>query len=267
MTDARCPDRWLTDRRIQRLTPAGFRLFFNALMWSVSNKTDGILEPDDLPMIPGYSPGLEDELATATPALWTWRNEAWFIAEFIDTQTTRAEHEALASARKSKRESQARWRAKQAVDATETSCVEATETVTTQDRTGQDVVTANAVTTSPEGEVINFPSSKASVVTDGGTSPARARNRGTRLPEGWEPAEEVIRAMHAECPGVDLRGEHRAFTDYWRDQTGARATRIDWVGTWRNWMRKAAKEIPRRNGRSIDTAANTRAWLAGGSEP
>jgi hypothetical protein len=105
MTDARIPDRWLTDRRILRLSDAGHRLFVNALVWSVSNKTDGVLEPDDLPIIPHYRAGLEDKLVDA--GLWLNHRSGWLIADFIETQTTKAEHEVLAYARFKSRERQA----------------------------------------------------------------------------------------------------------------------------------------------------------------
>jgi hypothetical protein len=234
----------LTDRRIQRLTPGGFRLFFNALMWAVANKTDGVLEPDDLVMVPGYIPGLEDELATTTPALWTWRDETWFITEFIDTQTTRAEHEALASARKSKRESQARWRAKQTVDATETSHVEPT----TQDRTG--VVTASAVTTSNHSKKTpgNQPSSPGKSSRKSGTSPARAKaERATRLPEDWQPTRDVIERMKAQYPTINLRGEFQNFQNH---HIGKGTKWVDWNRAWWNWIAEAARRQGTAHGRN-----------------
>jgi hypothetical protein len=64
--------------------------------------------------------------------------------------------------------------------------------------------------------------------------------RGTRLDPSWIPPQDVIDAMRVECPTVDLQAEHRRFIDYWTDQTGAKATKMSWVGTWRNWIRKEA---------------------------
>ncbi|MGW5387163.1 hypothetical protein [Nocardia sp. NPDC003963] len=71
---------------------------------------------------------------------------------------------------------------------------------------------------------------------------APARDRGHRLPENWEPPADVIRQMRDECPNVDLRAEHLKFTDHWNDQPGAKGRKVDWVGTWRNWMRREAKD-------------------------
>jgi hypothetical protein len=84
--------------------------------------------------------------------------------------------------------------------------------------------------------------------------------RGTRLPDDWEPDRAVIEQMRAECPHVDLRAEHRKFGDYWRDQPGARGRKVDWIGTWRNWIRKAAERAaPTRQSSSV--AENVTGWL------
>jgi hypothetical protein len=45
VTDARFPDRWLSDKRIQRLSDGHFRSFITSLVWSVTNRTDGVTEP------------------------------------------------------------------------------------------------------------------------------------------------------------------------------------------------------------------------------
>ena len=81
---------------------------------------------------------------------------------------------------------------------------------------------------------------------------AQANNsRGTRLPEHWLPPQEVITQMQDECPNVNQEMEFRKFCDYWRDQPGAKGRKVNWVGTYRNWIRKAASDYPRdypRNG-------------------
>ncbi|GJF17732.1 hypothetical protein NGTWS0302_16940 [Mycolicibacterium cyprinidarum] len=69
-----------------------------------------------------------------------------------------------------------------------------------------------------------------------------ARTRGARLDPEWIPPQNVIDQMRDECPTVDLQAEHRKFVDYWTDQTGSRAAKRSWVGTWRNWIRKAAEQ-------------------------
>lgn len=85
-----------------------------------------------------------------------------------------------------------------------------------------------------------------------GGEKARAA-RGTRLNPHWIPPQDVIDAMRAECPGVELEAEHRKFVDYWTDKTGSAATKRSWDGTWRNWIRRAAENgRPRTNASTTD---------------
>ena len=51
MTDARLPEPWLSDRRLSRLSDAHYRSYIQALLFSVSNRTDGVIEPDDQPAV------------------------------------------------------------------------------------------------------------------------------------------------------------------------------------------------------------------------
>lgn len=50
---------------------------------------------------------------------------------------------------------------------------------------------------------------------------ASRAERGTRLPDGWQPTRELIEAMRHECPEVNQRHEFRKFVDYWRGVPGA----------------------------------------------
>lgn len=50
---------------------------------------------------------------------------------------------------------------------------------------------------------------------------------------------EMVEWARTETPGIDGRYETAKFVDYWRGKTGQAATKLDWPGTWRNWMRKA----------------------------
>jgi hypothetical protein len=108
MTDARYPEAWLNDRRILRLSDAAHRLFVVANAWSVSNRTDGELHVDDLPLLPGVDTSRADELAKAD--LWEKIGDRWLIADFVNHQTTRAQLEGLDHKRLMDRERQARHR-------------------------------------------------------------------------------------------------------------------------------------------------------------
>lgn len=70
---------------------------------------------------------------------------------------------------------------------------------------------------------------------------ADARKRGTRLPDDFTVTPEMVAWARENTPGVNGSYETAKFVDYWRAKAGRDATKTDWVGTWRNWMRKASE--------------------------
>lgn len=73
----------------------------------------------------------------------------------------------------------------------------------------------------------------------GGTS---KRQRGTRLPAGWVlPKSWGDWALeHFEVTTDAIRTEAATFRDYWQSRPGAQACKLDWLATWRNWVRSSA---------------------------
>ncbi len=143
MTDARFPDRWLSDRRIMRLTAEHFRSFMTSLAWSVTNRTDGFIHPDDLGLIPHFSAGAPKAFVAA--GLWSPLDKGWVITEFQMTQTTREQLAQLDAARVKEREKKARQRAAKAAASTSTDepvprdvPQDVPQEYTGQDRQGQD---------------------------------------------------------------------------------------------------------------------------------
>jgi hypothetical protein len=53
------------------------------------------------------------------------------------------------------------------------------------------------------------------------------------------PSPGLIAQMRSECPAIDVKAEHLKFVDYWCSKSGKDATKVDWVRTWRNWIRNA----------------------------
>jgi hypothetical protein len=77
--------------------------------------------------------------------------------------------------------------------------------------------------------------------------PAIDRKQGTRLPGDFQPTPEMVTWFREHCPHVDGRREHEQFGDYWRAKPGKDGRKLDWVATWRNWMRTAEdRAAPRR---------------------
>lgn len=84
----------------------------------------------------------------------------------------------------------------------------------------------------------NTPTSFHSVgVPKGAPEPAK---RGTRLPADWSPnmADPVVASADAALVSAELA----KFRDYWASQPGAKGVKLDWQGTFRNWLRRAIED-------------------------
>jgi hypothetical protein len=111
MTDARLPERWLNDRRFLRLSDAAHRLYVHTLMWSVANRSDGVVYDDDLALMPSVDIARVGELDKAE--LWQRDGDRWLILDFPMTQTSRDDLVVLENNRRREREKKARQRAEQ----------------------------------------------------------------------------------------------------------------------------------------------------------
>lgn len=81
-------------------------------------------------------------------------------------------------------------------------------------------------------------------VSAGADTPASPRqNRGTRLPDDWQPEPELVTWTRAEAPAVDVARTLAQFRDYWRAQPGQKGVKTDWPATWRNWIRREAATV------------------------
>lgn len=72
--------------------------------------------------------------------------------------------------------------------------------------------------------------------------------RGTRLPADFAPTDEMRNWVREHCPDVRLP-EHDRFCDHFRGASGQRGVKLDWVATWRNWMRTAQERLDERKAR------------------
>lgn len=86
----------------------------------------------------------------------------------------------------------------------------------------------------------------------------RDRKLGTRLPDDFMPSPEMVEWFRENCPRVDGRTEHAKFCDYWLAKPGKDGRKLDWVATWRNWMRNAEERYtPRPSGRPSEPTSTT----------
>ncbi|WP_447779104.1 helix-turn-helix domain-containing protein [Aeromonas veronii] len=72
-----------------------------------------------------------------------------------------------------------------------------------------------------------------------------APRRGTRLPNDWFlPADwGKWASQETGWPRERILLEAATFADYWQSLPGAKATKLDWEKTWRNWVRRAASSF------------------------
>lgn len=76
------------------------------------------------------------------------------------------------------------------------------------------------------------------------------RKRGARIPDDFAVNPDMVAWAKANAPNVDGRRETEKFINHWRAKTGAQATKLDWVLTWRNWLLTAQQDAERYRGRA-----------------
>ena len=97
-------------------------------------------------------------------------------------------------------------------------------------------------------------SSIAPISTTPTTSmPPRDRKLGTRLPDDFTLTPDMRSWSAKNSPHVNQDREFERFCDYWRAKPGKDGRKLDWVSTWRNWMRTAEdRQGPRDRVPAID---------------
>lgn len=65
--------------------------------------------------------------------------------------------------------------------------------------------------------------------------------KGTRIPKEWVLSQEYIEAAYQIrlMPHAELRNIADEFKDYWISVPGSKGVKLDWLATWRNWVRRS----------------------------
>jgi len=66
--------------------------------------------------------------------------------------------------------------------------------------------------------------------------------RGTRLPENWEPDDEVKKELAARYPNLNLRLVLEEFKNYWLSVPGQKGRKVDWIRTFRNRVSEVSQQ-------------------------
>ena len=73
----------------------------------------------------------------------------------------------------------------------------------------------------------------------------RAPN-GSRLPIDWVLPDDWAAWASQTRKDLDPHETSRRFADYWHGVAGAKARKVDWLATWRNWVRAEKTQLPRQ---------------------
>lgn len=84
----------------------------------------------------------------------------------------------------------------------------------------------------------------ASTKHEGARAKRTPTKRGTRIPEPFMLTREMREWAAEEVPGVDADRSTRMFVDYWRGVPGVKGTKLDWLATWKNWLRRDHERLP-----------------------
>jgi len=92
----------------------------------------------------------------------------------------------------------------------------------------------NAFSPLPEN---NNPAPKNDCAADKKSKRAEKAKRGQRLPDDWQPSNELLEWAKQQRPDLDTLTEIDNFCDYWHAESGARASKLDWNAAFRRWIR------------------------------
>jgi hypothetical protein len=70
---------------------------------------------------------------------------------------------------------------------------------------------------------------------------SKRQNRGTRIATDWTPSDAERSFAKAEgFSDWEIQREVQKFRDYWTACAGAKGVKLDWIATWRQWIRNGA---------------------------
>lgn len=96
-------------------------------------------------------------------------------------------------------------------------------------------------------------------------SKEQVRSRGSRLPTDWVLPADWKEEARAERPELDLDMVAKKFKDYWLSVAGKEGIKLNWRGTWRNWVRNEKFEPGRATKSTKHAGFDERAYGEGGA--
>lgn len=230
-TWARFTTNFADSPKVAALSAEAFRTLVEMILWARQELTDGVL-PQYIVHRRWNAECIAELLHNHRdrPSLTRTEDGDYLIRDFLEHQESREQVESR-KARKSAA-ARKRWEKKRAPEdaSSNAGCI-----------TGS---SANNYAEEEEEEEIEVLRTSIPPVVPPSTSTAR----GSRLPEGWEPSENLVAWTRTNAPAAATNTEVERFRDYWTAQPGARGRKVSWDATWRNWARRRQDDATQRSG-------------------
>lgn len=112
--------------------------------------------------------------------------------------------------------------------------------------------TSPSASPSPQKETLPTPLKENNPSPPLTPPPARSNERGTRLPSPWVLPDEWAawcREQWPTMPDAFIARQSSEFADYWHSLPGSKGRKVDWLATWRRWIREAVDRQRERGAR------------------
>jgi len=206
--------KWLSIPKKHRFEALGVWTWAGS--WSAKELTDGMI-PDFMLNEWGVRKIVKDHLVSA--GLWSEVPQNVCHLKWSEYQPMKADVEAE---REKNREKLRKWRSRQHADT--------------------EVETGSVTGYEPDVNPAPDPTRPDPTLTPSKEG-VRAK-RATRIPDQFI-VNQAMRDWAAKTtPGVNVDNSTAKFVDHWRAKSGKDAAKLDWVATWRNWLRSDYDRVP-----------------------
>jgi hypothetical protein len=224
--------------KVLAATPAALGLWVVAGAWCSSNLTDGLVPDYVLPRLVADAADLAKQLVTA--GLWRRTKGGFLFHDWLDynpsAATIKAEREA------------ARQRMRELRDKRAGKEEPAGKPANGSGEQAANVQTKFGRRSQPRPDPTRSSSFQEELSPPPASPSGERAKRATRIPGDFTITPEMATWVRKECPLVDFEWQTKQFIDYWLGKSGKDATKVDWLATWKKWMRTEQERTGQRNG-------------------
>lgn len=231
----RVDDRFHSSRKVKRI-PRPLRLECIGLWtiagsWSASENLDGFV-PEY--MIEDFGGTPEQVSALVEAGLWEVAEEGTRFYKWTEYNPDAASIEAAKDAQSegAKHANHKRWHAKRGVRVPD--CRWCVSPASPPDQVPDQYTESYP---NPPGPARPEPIPTETSVENVSVGRGSGGKRGTRIPTPFILTAPMREWAATTVPAVDVDNATQKFVDYWRAESGAKATKLDWVAAWRYWLR------------------------------